>query len=86
MRMAPPRPAETLLMPAETDTSHTDKRCEKTLEEHPRFCNASGATPAGALARPHGTAQQPGRKSVPSASINLCGFLTDTTVEAQWLL
>jgi hypothetical protein len=29
VRMAPPRPAETLLMPAETDASHTDKRCEK---------------------------------------------------------
>jgi hypothetical protein len=33
--MAPPRPAETLPMPAETNNSHADKRCEKTLQEHP---------------------------------------------------
>jgi hypothetical protein len=73
-------------MPVETNTSHTGKRFEQTLQEHPRSCKASGATPAGALARPHGTAQQPGGKNVPSASIGLCGFLTDITVEARGLL
>jgi hypothetical protein len=86
VRMAPPRPAKTLPMPTETNTSHTGKCFEKTLQEHPRSCKASGATPAHALARPHGTAQQPGRKNVPSASISLCRFLTDTTVEARGLL
>jgi hypothetical protein len=67
-------------------TPNTPSDCEKTLQEHPRSCKASGATPAGALARPHGTAQQPGGKNVPSTSINLCGFLTDTTAEARGLL
>jgi hypothetical protein len=62
VRIAPSRPAETLPMPAETNTSHTDKRCRKTLQEHPRSCKVSGAKPAGALARPHGTAQQPGEE------------------------
>jgi hypothetical protein len=81
--MAPPRPTETLPMPAETNTSHADKRCGKTLQEHPRGFRA---TPAGALARPHGTVQQLGGKKVPSASISLYGFLKDTTVEAQGLL
>jgi hypothetical protein len=31
-------------------------------------------------------AQQLGRKKVPSAGVNLCGFLTDTTVEARRLI
>jgi hypothetical protein len=86
VRMTLSRPAETLQMPAKTNTLHTDKRCKKTLQEHPRSCKASGATPAGALARPHGTAQQPGGKNVPSVSVSLCGFLTDTTAEARGLL
>jgi hypothetical protein len=50
------------------------KRCGKTLQEHPRSYKASWATPAGALARPHGTTQQPGGKKVPSASVSLCGL------------
>jgi hypothetical protein len=49
------------------------------LKERPRSCKALGATPPGALARSHGIAQQLGGKNVPSASISLCGFLTDTT-------
>jgi hypothetical protein len=52
VRIVPPRPAETLPMSAEINTSHTDKRCEKTLQEHPRSCKAPGDTPAGVLARP----------------------------------
>jgi hypothetical protein len=63
VRMAPPRPAEILLTPAETNTSHTGRLCEKTLQEHPRSCKASGATPAGALVRPHGTAQHLGGRT-----------------------
>jgi hypothetical protein len=59
---------------------------KKTLQEHPRSCKASGATPTGALALPHGTAQHPGGKNVPSASISLCRILTDITVEARGLL
>jgi hypothetical protein len=86
VRMAPPRPAETLSMPAETNTSHTNRLCEKTLQEHPRSCKASGATPASALARPHGTTQHPGGKNVPSASVSLCGILTDITIESRGLL
>jgi hypothetical protein len=73
-------------MPSETNTSHTNKRCQKTLQEHPRSCKASGATPAGALMRPHGSAQRSGGKNVPSASVSLCRFLTDTTSEAQGIL
>jgi hypothetical protein len=86
MRMAPPRPVEILPTPAETNTSHTGRLCEKTLQEHPRSCKASGVTPAGALARPHGTTQHPGGKNVPSASTSLCGILTDITAKARGLL
>jgi hypothetical protein len=68
VRMAPPIPAGILPMPAETNTSHTSTIGKKTLQEHPRSCKASGATPAGALTRPHGTTQCPGGKNVPSAS------------------
>jgi hypothetical protein len=68
-------------------TPHTlTNVAENTLQKHPCSCKASGATHAGALARPHGTAQQPGGKNVPSASVNLCGFLTDTIEEARGLL
>jgi hypothetical protein len=84
--MAPPRPVEILPTPAETNTSHTGRLCEKTLQEHPRSCKALGATPAGALARPHGTAQHLGGKNVTSASIILCRILTGTTAEARGLL
>jgi hypothetical protein len=59
VRMAPPRPTEILLTPAKTNTSHTGRLCEKTLQGHPRSCKASGATPAGALVLPHGAAQHP---------------------------
>jgi hypothetical protein len=86
VRMAPLKPAETSPMPAETNTSHTGKRCEKTLQEHPRSRKASRATPAGAPAHPHRTTQQPRGKNVPSSSINVCGFLMDTVVEARGLL
>jgi hypothetical protein len=37
---------------------------KKTLQEHPRSCKASGARPAGPLARPHGmTPATRGKKS-----------------------
>jgi hypothetical protein len=51
-------------------------------------CLAQGADFAstGALACPHGTVEQPGGKNVPSASISLCVFPTDTTAKAQGLL
>jgi hypothetical protein len=45
-------------------TPRTLADCEKTLQEHPRSCKASGATPTGALARPHGIAQHPGGKNI----------------------
>jgi hypothetical protein len=54
VRVAPPRPAEISPMPAETNTLHAGRSCEKTLQEHPRSCKTSGARPAGPLARPHG--------------------------------
>jgi hypothetical protein len=60
--------------------------CGKTLQEYAHSSKASGATPAGALARPNGTAQQPGGKKVPSGSTNLCGFLTETTTKARGLM
>jgi hypothetical protein len=51
---APPKPAKTSPMPAETNTPHTGRSCEKTFQEHPRSCKASRARPAGPLAQPHG--------------------------------
>jgi hypothetical protein len=86
MCMAPPRPAETPPRPAEINASHDDDAAEKTLKECTHSSKASGARPAGPLARPHGIAQQPGGKEVPSASINICGILTDTPADAQGLL
>jgi hypothetical protein len=65
VRMAPPRPAGILPMPAETNTQHTDGLCEKTLQEHPRSCKASGARPAGPLAWPHGIAPATRREESP---------------------
>jgi hypothetical protein len=50
LRVALPRLAGTSPMPAETNTQHTGGTCEKTLQEHPRSCKASGARPAGPLA------------------------------------
>jgi hypothetical protein len=52
-------------MPAETNTSHTGRSCEKTLQEHPRSCKASWARPAGPLARSHGIAQATRREESP---------------------
>jgi hypothetical protein len=86
VRVAPPRPAEISLMPAETNTPHTGRSCEKTLQEHPRSCKASGARPAGQLARPHGITPATRGKKVPSASVSICGILTDTPTDAQGLL
>jgi hypothetical protein len=73
-------------MLAETNTSHNDNAAKKTLKEYTHSSKASGDRPAGPLARPHGTAQQPGGKKVLSAIVTLCGFLTDTTAEARGLL
>jgi hypothetical protein len=50
-------------------------RCGKTLQECTHSSKASGVTPAGALACPHGTTQRPGGKKVPLGSTSLCGFL-----------
>jgi hypothetical protein len=86
VRTTPLRPAETLPMQLKLTPRTLTKCCGKTLQEHPRSCKASGAIPAGALARPHETAEQPGGKKVPSASVSLCGFLTDTTAESWGLL
>jgi hypothetical protein len=86
VRMAPPRPAETPPMPAESNTSHNDNTAEKTLKEYSHSSKASGARPAGPLACPHRIAQQPGGKKVLSVGVSLCMFLTDTTAEARGLL
>jgi hypothetical protein len=56
VRVAPLRPAEISPMPAETNTPHTGRSCEKNLAGAPCSCKASGARPAGPLARPHGIA------------------------------
>jgi hypothetical protein len=66
-RMAPPRPAETPPRPAEINTSHEDDAAEKNIEGVHTLLQGFGARPAGPLARPHGIAQQPGGKKVPSA-------------------
>jgi hypothetical protein len=84
--MAPPRWAAILPMPAETNTSHAGRVCEKTLQEDPRSCKASGARPMGPLVRPHGIAHQPGGKEVPSADISICGILMNTPGDARRLL
>jgi hypothetical protein len=69
VRMAPPRLAETLPMWAQTNTSHNDGRCGKSLKEYTHSSKASGARPVGPLAHPHGTAQQlGGKKSYQQAS------------------
>jgi hypothetical protein len=60
--------------------------CGKTLHEYSHSSKDSGATPVGALVRPHGTSQHPGGKKVLSESTNLCGFLTDTAAKARGLL
>jgi hypothetical protein len=86
VRTAPPRPARILPMSAETNTSHTGRSCEKTLQEHLGSCKASGARPAGPLARPHGIVYLPGGKKVPSADVSICGILTDTPADARGLL
>jgi hypothetical protein len=38
VRVAPPRPAEISPMPAKTNTPHTGRPFEKTLQEHPLSC------------------------------------------------
>jgi hypothetical protein len=86
MRIAPPRPAETPPRLDEINTSHDDDATEETLKEYIHSSKASGARPAGPLAHPHGIAQQPGGKKVPSASVSICGILTDTTIDARGLL
>jgi hypothetical protein len=86
MRMAPPRPAKTPPRPAETNASHDDDAAEKTLKECTHSSKASGARPAGPLARPHGIAQQPGGKSVPSASVSIYRILTDIPADTRGLL
>jgi hypothetical protein len=86
VRMAPLRVAGILPMPAETNTSCTGRSCKKTLQEHPRSYKALGARPAGLLARPHGIAQQPGGKKVPSPDVSICGILTGTPADARELL
>jgi hypothetical protein len=65
VRVAPPRPAGILPMSAETNTPLTGRPYEKTLQEHPRTCKASGARPAGPLARPHGIAPATRREESP---------------------
>jgi hypothetical protein len=65
VRVAPPRPAGILSMPAGTNTPHTGRLYEKTLQEHPRSCKASGAIPAGPLARPHEIAPATRREESP---------------------
>jgi hypothetical protein len=64
VRMAPPRPAG-IWVPTKTNTSHTGRSCEKTLQEHPRSRKASGARPTGPLARSHGIAQATRREENP---------------------
>jgi hypothetical protein len=87
VRATPPRPAGILPMPVETITPHAGKSCvKKPLQEHPRSCKASGARPAGPLARPHRIASATRGKNVPSASVNICGILTDTPTDARGLL
>jgi hypothetical protein len=65
VRMAPSRPAGILPMSAETNSPHTGTLSEKTLQEHPCSCKASGARPAGPLARPHGIAPATRREEGP---------------------
>jgi hypothetical protein len=84
--VAPLRPAEISPMPAETNTLHAGRSCEKTLQEHPRSCKASGASPAGPLARPHGITPATRGKKVPSASVSICVILPDTPTDARGLL
>jgi hypothetical protein len=60
-----PRPAGTLPMSVEINTPHAGGSREKPLQEHSRYCRASGARPAGPLTRPHGTALATRREERP---------------------
>jgi hypothetical protein len=51
VRMAPPRPAETLLTPAETNTSHTD-RLRKNLAGAPTLPQGFGGYTRGCASTP----------------------------------
>jgi hypothetical protein len=61
--------------PAETNASRTGRSTQKALQECTHSSKASGATPAGALARPHGMSRHPEGKKVPLESTSLCRFL-----------
>jgi hypothetical protein len=86
LHVAPPRPAGISPMPDETSTPHTGGTCEKTLQEHPRSCKASGARPAGSLAWHRGIKPATRGEKVPSAGVSICGILTDTPADARGLL
>jgi hypothetical protein len=74
-RRALPRPADITPRLAETNASRTSSSTQKTLEECTHSSKASGATPAGALARPHGMSQHPDGKRVLTESLILCRSL-----------
>jgi hypothetical protein len=62
-------------------TSRTLAACYgKTLQEYAHSSKSSGATPAGALARPLGREKQPGGKKVPSGSTKIYGFVDGETL------
>jgi hypothetical protein len=52
VRMAPSRPAETPLILAETNTSRTDKRCEKNLAGAPTLLQGFGGHTRGCASTP----------------------------------
>jgi hypothetical protein len=52
VRMAQPRPARTMPMPAEIDTSHTDKHCEKNPAGAPTLLQVFGGYTLGCASTP----------------------------------
>jgi hypothetical protein len=60
---------------AERNASRTGSSTQKTLQECTHSSKASGETPAGALACPHGKSQRPEGKRVLTESLSLCGSL-----------
>jgi hypothetical protein len=86
VRVAPPRPAEISPMPAETNTPHAGRSCEKTLQERPRSCKASGARPAGPLARPHGITPATRGEESPISKRQHLRDPTDTPADARGIL
>jgi hypothetical protein len=87
VHVAPPRPAGTLPMPVETNTPHTGGSREKNpCRSTHAAARLRGLDPRVRWSGPTDWHQPPGGKNVPSASVSICGILTDTPIDTRGLL